>query len=84
MPIGSPVLRLVAGALLCGASPALAQHAPASATLTPALVTVAPLPASPAVNAYYQLSGNAPIWLRDAASIEAAKLLPAAPTRAVA
>ena len=82
MPFGSPVLRLLAAALLCGASPALAQHAPASASLTPALVTVAPLPASPAVNAYYQLSGNAPIWLRDAASIEAAKLLPAILERA--
>ncbi|MGI8610860.1 MAG: L,D-transpeptidase family protein [Sphingomicrobium sp.] len=76
------MLRSIAAALLCGASPALAQQAPASASLTPALVTVAPLPASPAVNAYYHLNGNAPIWLRDAASAEAAKLLPAILERA--
>ena len=70
------MLRWIAAALLCGASPALAQPVPASASLTPALVTVAPLPATPAVNAYYQLRGNAPIWLRDAATTEAAKLVP--------
>src|SRR5688572_33003676 len=71
---------MTAAALLCGASPALAQ--PASAGLTPALVTVAPLPATPAVNAYYQLSGNAPIWLKNEATAEAAKLLPAILERA--
>src|SRR5687768_14582180 len=81
------MMRMIAAALLSGASPlvaqtALAQPAPASASLTPALVTVAPLPATPAVNAYYQLSGNAPIWLKDSASAEAAKLLPAILERA--
>ena len=74
--------RLIAGALLCGAAPALAQQAPASASLTPALVTVAPLPATPAVNAFYQQRGNAPLWLRDAASAEAARMLPAILERA--
>ncbi len=69
-------------ALLCGASPALAQSAPAPADLTPALVTVAPLPATPAVNAYYQLSGNAPIWFKNSATAEVAKLLPAILERA--
>ena len=82
MQTGRQMLKLVASALLCAASPALAQPAPASASLTPALVTVAPLPATPAVNAYYQLSGNRPIWLREAASAEAAKLLPAILERA--
>ncbi|MBA3512224.1 L,D-transpeptidase family protein [Sphingomonas sp.] len=78
---------LIAAALLCGASPAIAQTpsqnpAPASASLTPALVSFAPLPASPAVNIYYQQRANAPIWLRDSASLEAAKLLPAILERA--
>ena len=68
------MLRLATAALLCGASPALAEQA--SASLTPALITVAPLPATPAVNAYYQLSGNAPIWLKNSATAEVAKLLP--------
>src|SRR5215210_1245925 len=80
--VGRQMLRLIAAALLCAASPALAQPAPASADLSPALVTVPPLPSTPAVNAYYQLSGNAPIWLKDAASAEAAKLLPAILERA--
>ena len=71
---------MIATALLCSGSPALAQHG--SASLTPALVTVAPLPATPAVNAYYQLSGNAPIWLKNAESVEAAKLLPSILERA--
>src|SRR5688500_2703857 len=74
VPVGSQMLRMIAAALLGGASPAGAQ--PASANLTPALVTAARLPATPAVNAYYRLSGNTPIWLKDSASAEAAKLLP--------
>lgn len=79
MRTGRPLSSIVAAALLCGAAPALAQQAPApaSATLAPALVTTHSLPASPAVNVYYQLRGNAPIWFRDAAATEAAKLLPA-------
>lgn len=75
MAVGPDLLRVMTAALLCGAAPALAQQAPASASLTPALVTAAPLPASPAVNAFYQQRGNAPIWLRDAASAEAARML---------
>jgi murein L,D-transpeptidase YcbB/YkuD len=84
-------LSIVATALLCGAAPALAQQtaplaqpatAPASATLAPALVTTHSLPASPAVKVYYQLRGNAPIWFRDAAATDAARLLPAILERA--
>ena len=81
MRAGPPILGSIAAALLCGASPALAQ-APSSASLTPALVRFAPLPATPAVNIYYQQRAHAPIWLRDAASVEAAKLLPAILERA--
>lgn len=87
MPVGRQVLTVTTAALLCAASPlveqtALAQQAPASASLTPALVTFAPLPATPAVDAYYRLSGNAPIWLKNSARAEAAKLLPAILERA--
>jgi murein L,D-transpeptidase YcbB/YkuD len=78
--VGRQITRLIAAALLCGSSPALAQSGPGS--LTPALVTVAPLPATPAVNAYYQLNGNAPIWLKNATTTEAARMLPAILERA--
>src|SRR5688572_10615723 len=75
--MGPAMRRLIAAALLSGASPALAQHiAPASSSLTPALVTAAPLPETPAVDAFYRSRGNAPIWLRDSASAEAARMLP--------
>ena len=80
--VGPQILRAMAAALLCGAAPANAQQAPASASLTPALVAAAPLPATPAVNAFYQQRGNAPLWLRDAASAEAARMLPAILDRA--
>ncbi len=84
---GRQIARVIAAALLCGASPfvaqsALAQPISSAASLTPALVTVAPLPGAPAVNAYYQLSGNAPIWFKNFATTEAAKLLPAILERA--
>lgn len=80
MAVGPNVTRMIAAALLCGASPllaqpAFAQQAPAFASLTPALVTAAPLPANPLVNDFYRQRGNAPIWLRDAASAEAARML---------
>jgi len=68
-------LATIAAALLCGAAPANAQ-------LAPALVTTQRLPASPAVDVNYQLRGNAPIWLRDASTREAARLLPAILERA--
>jgi len=74
------------------ASVALADGAPEPLTeLTPVpLVAVPPAPppppptaagtllsAGPIVEIYYQARGNAPLWFRDAASREAAKMLPA-------
>ena len=58
--------------MLCAAMPAAAQQS----SLSPALVTTRSLPASPAVEIYYRLRSNAPIWLRDASTREAARLLP--------
>ncbi len=71
-----------------GTAPALALQsapiidaAPEPVTaLTPVPLTPAPIqPSSPAptVDANYSTRGNAPLWFRDAASLEAAKLLPA-------
>ena len=78
-----PVLRMIAGALLCGATPALAIQASAPAAAQPAAPAAPALfPAAPAVDSYYAARGNAPIWLRDAASFEAARLLPAILRRA--
>ena len=74
-----------AAALLCGAAPASAQLTPAQLTpapLAPALVTTATLPSTPAVDTYYALRANAPIWFRDASTREAAKMLPALLERA--
>jgi len=89
--LGSGTFRLIAAALLCGSAPSLAQQnsalalqtlpalvpASTSPTLAPALVTSSALPSAPAVEVYYQLRGNAPIWFRDGSTAEAAKLLPA-------
>ncbi len=75
-----PVLRMIAAALLCGAAPALAVQASAPAPAAPAAPAL--FPAAPAVDSYYAARGNAPIWLRDAASFEAARLLPAILRRA--
>ena len=72
-----------AAALLCAPSPAAAQDwADASPHLSPALVTVSHLPASPEVDEFYRLRANSPIWFRDSASLEAAKRLPAILRRA--
>ena len=68
---GTPILTVIAAALLGGAAPALAQS-----QLTPALVTATNLPASPTIDAYYQRRADAPIWFRNAAAARAAKLLP--------
>jgi murein L,D-transpeptidase YcbB/YkuD len=83
---------VIAAALLCGSAPALAAsptapapalaQAPASSTLTPAPLASPTLPAAPAVDVYYGLRGNAPIWFRDASTMEAAKLLSAILKRA--
>lgn len=67
---GTPILTVIAAALLGGAAPAFAQS-----QLAPALVTATNLPASPAIDAYYQHRGDTPIWFRNAASAKAAKLL---------
>ena len=48
-----------------GAGICPATAVPAAPPLAPALVTISALPASPAVDAYYRLRGNAPIWFRD-------------------
>lgn len=77
----SQLLTVAAAALLCGAAPSTAQLAPAP-TLAPALVTTSALPSTPAVDAYYAARANAPIWFRDAASLAAAKRLPAILERA--
>jgi murein L,D-transpeptidase YcbB/YkuD len=78
----SQILTVAAAALLCGAAPATAQLAPAP-TLVPALITTtSALPSTPAVDAYYAARANAPIWFRDAASLAAAKRLPAILERA--
>ncbi|MEO8175683.1 MAG: L,D-transpeptidase family protein [Sphingomicrobium sp.] len=78
-------MRLIAAALLLGSAPAIAQQSamlaapvstPVSAPLAPALVTNVALPSAPAVEIYYAQRANAPIWFRDGASAEAAKLLP--------
>jgi len=76
-----------AAALLCGTAPARALQstpvidaAPEPAgtlkafSLTP--VPTQPTSPTPTVDAYYSARGNAPLWFRDAASREAAKLLP--------
>ena len=78
---------LGAASLLCSAAPALAQAdgpiidaAPEPVTVPPAPIIAAPVALSstgPTIDAYYQARGNAPLWFRDAASLEAAKLLPA-------
>lgn len=73
-------MAVTGAALLCGAAPAVA--APASMTLAPALVTTSNPSSSPAIDAYYRVRGNAPIWLRDASSLAAARLLPAILERA--
>jgi murein L,D-transpeptidase YcbB/YkuD len=61
------------------------------AQLTPAPLAPAPLPppvsgplltAAPIVDHYYRARGDAPLWFRDAASLEAAKMLPAILRRA--
>ena len=77
-----------AATMLCGAAPALAlQSEPVvdaapepAATLKPFSLTPAPPPLpspAPTVEAYYSAHGNAPLWFRGAANLEAAKLLPA-------
>ena len=75
----SGTFRVIAAALLCGSAPALAAStpAPASSTLAPAAFANPALPAAPAVEVYYSLRGNAPIWFRDASTMEAAKMLSA-------
>lgn len=78
----SQLSKGIAAALLCGAAPLAAQSAPVPAQLAPALVTTQTLPSAAAVELYYAQRGNAPIWLRDAASREAARLLPAILERA--
>jgi L,D-transpeptidase YcbB len=80
-------------AMLCGTAPAVAfqtalviDAAPEPVTaLTPVPLTPAPIqPRGPAptVDFYYSTHGNAPLWFRDAASLEAARLLPAILRRA--
>src|SRR5918993_3168881 len=70
-----------AAGLLWGTTAAAAQR---GTLLAPALVTVSKsnLPSTPAVDAYYERSGDAPIWFRDAATFKAAKRLPAILDRA--
>ena len=92
MPVArtSPITRtqsslsslLATAALLCVSAPALAQDwAASSSNLTPALVTVSS-PAAPEIDDFYRLRANTPIWFRDAASLEAARRLPAILRRA--
>jgi murein L,D-transpeptidase YcbB/YkuD len=82
------IFRVIAAGLLCGSAPAFAEQSPSAAsptpspTLAPALVSSTPLPAAPAVDAYYTARSNAPLWFRDATTAEAARLLPAILRRA--
>ena len=82
-------ILLGASAALCGAAPAMALQASTPildaapepvAAFTPVPLSAAPMQppsAAPTLDAYYRARGNAPLWFRDAATLEAARLLPA-------
>lgn len=86
--VSTAVLCAAAPAMaLQASSPALDAAPEPVAQLTPAPLTAAPPPqlpvagpllaAAPVVDRYYQARGNALLWFRDAASREAANMLPA-------
>ena len=68
------------GLVVDAAPEPIAQLVPPPLAAVPALPPPSAGPllsAAPVVESYYKARGNAPLWFRDAASLEAAKMLPA-------